>query len=87
MCDNSASSTWEITNLTLTGTCQPTSVDSKIMPKVHPVSTFHKNITIYNLEDESVSVFDVYGRHISTQHKVSGNATFDVPASGVYRKN
>lgn len=84
MCDNSASSTWEITNLTLTGTCQPTSVDSKIMPKVHPVSTFHKNITIYNLEDESVSVFDVYGRHISTQHKVSGNATFDVPASGVY---
>lgn len=84
MCGSSASSTWEIKNLTLTGDCQASSVALEFMPKEYPISTTHSSITVYNLENEDVSLFNIYGQHISTMRRVNGNASFDVPVLGVY---
>ncbi len=84
LCTNESSSTWEIKNLIITGDCVPTSVEQETIFKKYPVSVFHKSITIYNLENESVSVYDICGRNIGNAQNTLGNITFNVPTSGVY---
>ena len=39
---------------------------------------------MFNLENEDLHVFDVYGRIITTAKQANENFTFEVPISGVY---
>ena len=84
-CSYQSSSTWEIKNFKITGECNTTSVKSpEISPKTYPISIFNRTVTVFNLENEDLHVFDVYGRIITTAKQANENFTFEVPISGVY---
>lgn len=83
-CSNQSSSTWEIKNLSITGVCIASSNKYELIQKKYPISTFHNSITIYNLENEDISIFDIYGRNVASVNNFSGNTTINVPISGVY---
>lgn len=80
----SGSSTWEIKNLSLTGTCTATDIQTNTFSKKHALSCIGREITISNLENESVFVYDIYGRNIIRHHSTSGKLTLTFPASGIY---
>ena len=83
-CSIQSSSTWEIKNLSITGVCGATSIKNELIQKKYPVSTFHNSITIYNLENEAISIYDIYGRNVASAKNIIGNTTINVPISGVY---
>ncbi|MGC3978488.1 MAG: endonuclease [Paludibacteraceae bacterium] len=80
---SSASSTWEIKNLTLTGTCNATDVKNTNDFK-HKIYSENKAINILNLENETVEVYDIYGRKTFTQKNITGKTVVSSLNAGIY---
>lgn len=80
----SASSTWEILNLSITGNCNTTNIKQIQHKKEHPVSINQKFITVFNLNGENVLLYDIFGRLISQSQPNTDNYTISVQASGIY---
>ena len=80
----SASATWEIKDLAISGTCKATSVESLSKKFKHNVFTQNKIINISNLENEDVIIYDVYGKNIFSQKNAYGKISVNSISSGIY---
>lgn len=81
----SSSFQWEIKNVLLTGTCSPASgVSQNTWIKKHNLLLKGKNITVTNLDNEDVSVYDIYGRRLHFRPACTGEVTFTLPNAGLY---
>lgn len=81
---SSASSTWEIKSLTVSGMCKTSSVNSNGVKKTHKVYANNKNVYITNLENEEVLIYDVCGKNIFAKKNNQGILTINSVATGIY---
>ncbi|MFV0392365.1 MAG: endonuclease [Paludibacteraceae bacterium] len=81
----SASSTWEIKNLSITGKCETNTGNIEVVKKKHAITLADKQITIFNLRNEGVQLYDIYGRLIHQMtDQTADHISLKVPASGIY---
>ena len=80
----SASSTWEIKNLSLTGACQTSEIRDVENNYKHKIYSENKNIYIQNIENEDVVVCDIYGKIIYSQKNTSGKIVINSLNSGIF---
>lgn len=80
----SASATWEIKELSITGTCKTTGIENLSKRFKHNVYTDNKTINISNLENEDITVFDIYGKKVAHQKNISGKTSISIYSSGIY---
>ena len=79
-----ASSTWEIKNLNLTGNCTSTSVPTICKKNKHSIYSENRNIIVSNLDNEDVIICDIYGKKVFAQKNKSGEIKVNSFNSGVF---
>ena len=79
-----ANSTWEIKNLTVNGTCISSAVYNANKSYKHKVFSTNKNISISNLENEDLVVYDICGKNVFSSRNLTGETSINSLNSGIY---
>lgn len=76
--------TWEIQNLNITGDCNSTFVKDILNDNKHKVISENKNLHIFELKNEDIAIYNIYGIKLFYKTNASGNTLINNLQTGIY---
>lgn len=81
---NAKAGTWEIQNLNITGDCNSTFVKDILNDNKHKVISENKNLHIFELKNEDIAIYNIYGIKLFYKTNASGNILINNLQTGIY---